>query len=697
MAVRGARLAVELGAVIALVWAAPALAAQAPPAPTASSPPAIDQPPQVGVADSCDPGTWSTTSGGTVTDSDYAWFRDRTGTPIFESHDGTVNSYTPVAADLGHRLICRETVTDSGDGTIASGDSSPSAPVTPTAAVTLARYQPAVSGTIGEPVGGVSVSIGLVRPAGDGSSSATVAQATATTAPDGSWSATLTPPAGAPPDAFGVPGDQLTTAYAAPASSPTTPVPGSLTYTDDGSFDPGGSFYAGDASAIADDGTAIADPDITGPDCSSLQFLVNGSAVPSTAADGDPCTARPGTPVTDGDHVQAAFTGPFSDGTTTGTLTTISDVGLLGTAAAGPPTCTADLVTADVACTGLGSGAFTVSRNGGLPAALVTSPLYPGATVARGDATLTGLRAGDLVTLRETGASSGRALSTLHVASLRIDLDPSGGEAGVCDPGKEFTGGAVCPQGGSFDAGLGADTALVDDLSGGGTQVSVPSLAIISPADASSVPSGGFPAVAAVSGNGSDAQTDAQALAQTARVTLTLARQGSSAPASVHWLAPGTGSQGPEADAQITGLDPGGYNASWLLTDVHGDSAAVTDTFGVHPGPAIFAAGSPPVLGHRRVPRWLASLTRCLVRRIGVRPRGRAGCAASVPARGDRTVSIRLARSAAVFAAGHARVHRRGARVRVRVLRTITPGRYRLIARFTARRRSTTRRWALQL
>jgi len=26
-----------------------------------------------------------------------------------------------------------------------------------------------------------------------------------------------------------------------------------------------------------------------------------------------------------------------------------------------------------------------------------------------------------------------------------------------------------------------------------------------------------------------------------------------------------TGNQGPEADAQITGLDPGGYDASWLL------------------------------------------------------------------------------------------------------------------------------------
>ena len=171
------------------------------------------------------PAASRTTSGGSVTDSDYTWFRDTTRTPVFESHDGTVNSYTPVAADLGHQLICRETVTDSGNATTASADSSPSAPTGPTAAVTLTRYQPTVSGSIGEAVGGVTVTLGLVRPSGDGSSSATVAQASATTAADGSWSATLTAPAGAAPDAFGAPGDELTTAYAAPAASPGTPAP----------------------------------------------------------------------------------------------------------------------------------------------------------------------------------------------------------------------------------------------------------------------------------------------------------------------------------------------------------------------------------------------------------------------------------------------------------------------------------------
>ena len=176
-----------------------------------------------------------------------------------------------------------------------------------------------------------------------------------------------------------------------------------------------------------------------------------------------------------------------------------------------------------------------------------------------------------------------------------------------------------------------------------------------------------------------------------------IARQGSSAPATVHPLALGTGAQGPQAQAEITGLTPGGYNASWLLTDVHGDSATVTDTFGVHPGAAIFTTGPSPVLGNGRVPHWLAGLAQCLVRRVGKRPRGRAGCAASVPARGDRTVSIRLVRSAPVFAAGSAGVHRGSARVHVRVLRTITAGRYRLIVRFVGRRRSVARRWTLQL
>ena len=687
-----------LGGLFAIVFAGRVAAASAAATSlTVTSPPVVDQPPQVGVGDSCGPGSFSTTSGGTVTDTDYTWFRDTTGTPVYESHDGRLSGYTPVAADLGHRLICRETVTDSGNATSTTADSSPSAPTAPTAAVTLTRYQPAVSGSLGESVAGVTVTLGLVRPSADGSRSATVAQATATTAPNGTWSATLASPAGAPPDAFGAPGDELTTAYAAPVGSPGALLPGPLTYTNDGSFALGAGFFAGDGSAIAGDGTAIADADITGTDCSALTFLVNGSPVASSAADGDPCTARPGTPVGDGDHVQAALTGSLSDGTTTGTLTTISDVGLVGTGASGPPACTADLVTADVACTGLGGGAFTVSRNGGQPVALASSPGYPGASVESGNATLAGLRSGDVVTLRETGPSAPRALTSLHVAGLRIDLDASGGESGTCDSGKAFGGGAVCPVGGSFDAALGADTALFDDLSGSETQVTLPGLRIVSPADGDSVPSGGFPAVASVSGDGTVAQTDAQALAETSRVTLTLARQGSSAPATVRTLALGVGQQGPEAQAQITGLSQGGYNASWLLTDVHGDSATVTDTFGVHPGAAIFTTGPSPVVGHGRVPRWLTALAGCLLRRVGKRPHSQAGCTSSIPARGDRTVSIRLTRSALIVATGLARVHRRVARVHVRVLRTIIPGRYGLIARFVSRRRSMARRWTLAL
>ena len=65
----------------------------------------------------------------------------------------------------------------------------------------------------------------------------------------------------------------------------------------------------------------------------------------------------------------------------------------------------------------------------------------------------------------------------------------------------------------------------------------------------------GCSAVASVDGDG-NGQSDAQAIAQTARVTLTLARQGSSAPAAVHTLALGTGAQGPQAQAEITGLTP---------------------------------------------------------------------------------------------------------------------------------------------
>ena len=104
-----------------------------------------------------------------------------------------------------------------------------------------------------------------------------------------------------------------------------------------------------------------------------------------------------------------------------------------------------------------------------------------------------------------------------------------------------------------------------------------------------------------------------------------LSRARGTGAATVHTLALGTGAQGPQAQAEITGLTPGGYDASWLLTDVHGDSATVTDTFGVHPGAAIFSTGSSSVLGAGPVPNWLTALAQCLVRRVGKRPRGRAG------------------------------------------------------------------------
>ncbi len=219
---------------------AAARAATPPPAPTLTSPPAVDRPPQVGVADSCDPGSFSTTSGGSVTATDYTWFRDSTPVPpVFESHDGTVNSYTPVAGDLGHRLICRETVTDSGNATTASADSGPSAPTAPTAAVTLTRYQPAVSGSIGEAVGGVTVTLGLVRPSADGTIHRRSLRRRPRPRPTEAGAPRSVSPAGVPPDGFGAPGDELTTAYGAPPGGPGTLVPGALTYTDNGSFGAG--------------------------------------------------------------------------------------------------------------------------------------------------------------------------------------------------------------------------------------------------------------------------------------------------------------------------------------------------------------------------------------------------------------------------------------------------------------------------
>ena len=128
------------------------------------------------------------------------------------------------------------------------------------------------------------------------------------------------------------------------------------------------------------------------------------------------------------------------------TVQTLQDAGLLGVgegpaAGYGSPTCSADLVSGQVACYQLNGGTFSVTRNGDSATtqtlAVRSNPQGGGYVVNYGSAFLSGLVAGDTVTLTETGVS--RSLSTLHVYPLRVDLSQSGNfTGGTCQPSKSM-------------------------------------------------------------------------------------------------------------------------------------------------------------------------------------------------------------------------------------------------------------------
>jgi hypothetical protein len=565
-----------LGAALVVAAVAPAAAMATP---TNTALPTITQTPQVGAPLSCNPGTWTSNTGGYTYDTDFTWYRDTTATQVYDSGSNN-NEYTPVTADLGHVLICQESVQDSNDFSTNSATSAASTTVLPLPSFTLTQYSPALSGSIGESLAGVTVTLALVRATGIGNTTREVATATATTNAGGNWSATLSPtnPSGGPNNAFGAPGDQLSTHYAPPVGSPTSPVPPDLTYSDYG-------FFQGGSSTIASDGSAISNEDSSGPDCSALSFIVNDTSHPTSASANEPCTFNPSPSVNDASHVQAASTSLFQN-TSAANLTTISDVGLLGVGTAGPPTCSADLVTGEVICSDLNGGNFAVSRNGGTPVALTSTEVYDGPpAVYEASAFLPTLSAGDTLTLDETSpTATSRHLTTLHLYTLRVDIDQYGGESGSCQPSKVFASyyygyNTACPADGLF-SGQGAGTSLFDDLSGGSTLVNVPSLSNLIPAVNNSVPAAGFNAYGDLANIGS---TD-QILAATSSVNLQIVPHDGGSPAFNQNMTPGSDALGPFESENVTGVSPGRYFANWLLTDSHGDTIAYRNLFAVQPG-----------------------------------------------------------------------------------------------------------------
>ena len=252
----------------------------------------------------------------------------------------------------------------------------------------------------------------------------------------------------------------------------------------------------------------------------------------------------------------------------------------------GVPECSVELRTATVTCTGLVPDArYTLTRKRG-------NAVDDGHANAAGVATFAGLpgsdpvTGGDLLTLRNVAH---RALTALHVAHLRVAIDGNQTvlASGTCQPGDYWgaqlttepesqavgepgaTGtGAVCPANGNAKGLSDAPIAQTDDLSGGMTTTSLPTLEGEAPAEDATV-YGGFRALAqtGVPGpHGSVVHTSA-----TVSVSVRLA--GSK---HVVWKATNVDTaQGVAA----TALPKGVYDATWVISDRNGDTRTVATTF----------------------------------------------------------------------------------------------------------------------
>jgi hypothetical protein len=562
--------------------------------------------------------------------------------------------------------------------------------------VTLTRFSPVISGNEGmSPSDPTTVAVTLTRSAGE--TTRVVATGTGDVAADGTWSTTLVPSSTTPGSRTQavarfhsnyVPGpwDVVTVHYAGTAA------PADQTFnTDSSSF-----IYPLDWATLSADGSH-ADAYPQPFDCaSSLSFTADGGPLLPTA--GFPCRANFAPVLTDDNHLQIRL-GPI-DGEIR-----IQDVGLTGSSTreaqgGGPPTCDADLVNATVTCINLNGATFGVSHNGGS----TTTLAYADAAHTTAAASVVAMAAGDTIVLKEQGVA--RVLSTLTIDPLRVDLLDSylGGWAtttgGACSPNKWLNGlsygtAALCSTTGTLPAATFGISSTYDDTSGGNTRVDVPQIFHTIPVDSESM-SSTFQAYADLVGP------------VPTSISLTI----------FHRLAGGVdGAQAGPAVAldasdggSVTGLDPGRYNARWVVTDSHADTRTLVSQFVVQagavgpPGPvgpggspgapgsagsdgaaggtgatgAQGPAGPAGAQGPQGAARISVSGVSCkgTMRKSGV---PRITCKVRTAAHFKGHLAVAVTRGHSVYAQGSRSVHGRSLAVRAIATRSMARGRYRAV------------------
>ncbi len=431
--------------------------------------------------------------------------------------------------------------------------------------VQITPFSGVVSGNIGAATAGVTVNVTLSR----GGSVIDTAPPT-TTGSTGAWSVTL--PTHDPAD----PSDDIGVSY----SGTGAPTPASSTYSDVATL--------ADAAVITADGTTITiDCQDSGVDCgSSVPVTVNyGSGATDTftatedALGNYSATLSPA--VTANDAVTFQPTYDNGDGTMIAATLAASlpGVGVTDETGDGPPSCTADLVLGAVSCSPVLAGAtYTVadSRAGSVVASASLTASTDGVATDPGTVATTfpGLPAGDQIELivPASGVEPAQTLATLHLYTLRADLTESdahldaSGTSGSCQSDEVSSNlYKPCSSSGTFsDTSVDHYLSLEDELSGGTTSISVPSINDVSPIDNQLTPSSFIAYADAVNGTGFDT---------TSKIGLMLKALTGGAVTSL------SGSASSSAGISVSGLSAGRYAATWELTDAHGDTDSVTTWF----------------------------------------------------------------------------------------------------------------------
>lgn len=519
------------------------------------SPPLILGIVQAGARLTCFAGGWTST-GSThhVAPIDYQWFLSTDLVDPLPNPSPRHDRYSPPATDGGKSLVCRVTERDNDDHTTATADSAATAPLAPLPSVTITKYSSRVSGSLGEPLAGVSLTGSLVR------HGITVATVTATTNSSGDWSASLASVGDGPDHGF-YPGDGLSTHYAPPAADPDATVPPDFTYGG-----PSQSLFF-PAGAISSDGTQVTVAGQSGQlPCSKYRVLINQTQA-TPAGSPNNCLLTTSAPLSDNDVVGVQLTIRTLLNGSGSVVRLRTAAGLVG-ASSLPPTCNADLASGEVSCFTLTTGQFALSVDGGSPQPLTI-------TNGTGTATLPGLKAGDTVTLDETSPTpTARHLMTLHVLRFQANFSAGTFVSGACSPGAPLSG-VLCPlTGHTPDI---APLTLFDDRSGCKLTIDMPSLANMIPTDDASLSSGTFTAYVDLAGD----QPADQLLAETKAVRLTVRPHGSETPVFTRKMTMASDSDGAFASTHVSGLSTGRYFADWVLTDHNGDTNTFERLFAV--------------------------------------------------------------------------------------------------------------------